>query len=335
MLGGNPGWVVNQGEILAELFRRDGYEVKLTSTRPRRAARLADTIASILSWRKRVDVVVVHVFSGLGFHMADVSSLATRAIRKPLVLALHGGDLPSFAERKPAWIRRVLSRADHLVAPSPYLAETFRQLGFDVTVIPNVLEMDLYPFKQREMPEPSLLWMRTFHELYDPLLALEALAHLARDHPDATLTMAGQEKGMLDEVRRAASKAGLDDRIRFLGFLGSEDKQREFATHDVFLNTNRVDNMPVSVIEAAAFGLPIVATNVGGIPYLLEDEETALLVPYREPEAMAAAVDRLVREPGLAKHLSAQGRRLAERSSWTAVRRGWEEVFADLGALRP
>jgi glycosyltransferase involved in cell wall biosynthesis len=169
--------------------------------------------------------------------------------------------------------------------------------------------------------------MRTFHEIYNPALAVAVLADLRRDHPDAALTMAGQEKGLLEETRRLAARLGVADAVRFAGFLDAEGKQREFPLHDLFLNTNRVDNMPVSVVEAAAFGLPVVATRVGGISHLLRHEETALLVPDGDAAAMAAAIRRLLAEPALAARLSEGGRRLAESCAWESVRRSWQAVF--------
>ena len=109
-----------------------------------------------------------------------------------------------------------------------------------------------------------------------------------------------------------------------------EEKIREGSSADIFLNTNRIDNTPVSVIEAGAFGLPVVATNVGGIADLVSDGETALLVPDNDDEAMAAAVLRLLTSPNLAEKLSANGRALAERFSWENVRPQWESLFASV-----
>ena len=98
----------------------------------------------------------------------------------------------------------------------------------------------------------------------------------------------------------------------------------------MFLNTNRIDNMPVAVVEACAMGLPVVAANVGGIPDLLTDEETGLLVADDDDEAMAEAIERLIRDEDLAGRLSANGQQLAARSSWEQVRPQWEKVFAEL-----
>jgi glycosyltransferase involved in cell wall biosynthesis len=124
----------------------------------------------------------------------------------------------------------------------------------------------------------------------------------------------------------------LDGVVRFPGYLNMATKVREGNAAAIFLNTNHVDNMPVSVIEACAMGLPVVATNVGGIPDLLTDGETGLLVPDDDDQAMSGTVLRLLRDPELAGRLSANGRKLAERSSWKRVRLQWEQLFANVMA---
>jgi glycosyltransferase involved in cell wall biosynthesis len=226
-----------------------------------------------------------------------------------------------------------LGRAAAIVTPSAYLAHIFKgysELAGRIRVISNILDIEAYPYRHRSSITPRLLWMRTFHEWYHPEMAIEVLVNLRRSHPSATLTMGGQEKGLGPAVRALAERRGLADAVRFPGFLGPADKQREFAAHDIFLNTNRVDNMPVSVLEAAAFGLPVVATAVGGVPYLLRDGETGLLVPDGDAAAMSDAVRRLLDQPGLAGRLSANGRRLAESCAWEPVRAQWQILFAEV-----
>lgn len=338
MLGRHPGWVVSQGEILAELLRARGQQVHLTSTELNPIRRAVDMVRTLATSRHTIDVTVVMVFSGRGFAAADLTSWVARRLGQPLIYCLRGGNLPTFAARHPRWIARVMRRADLLVAPSRYLAAQLPSWGPPVEVIPNIVRLDRYPFMLRErLPDPAaprLLWMRTFHDIYCPELALETLAVLRQRCPGATLTMAGQDAGLHAQTQARAKTLGLGEVVRFAGFLDTAAKQREFDRHDIFLNTNRIDNMPVSVVEAAAFGLPVVATEVGGIPYLLRDEETALLVPSEDAQAMAAAIARLAEDPALTRRLSHGGRRLAEESAWPTVAKAWDTAFAQVRAPR-
>lgn len=330
LLGKNANWVTSQGEILADLFSQDGYSVRQTSFVTNRLLRLGDTTTNLLSWRNQVDVLILMVFSGVAFGMADVSSLLAKVIGKPLVLWLHGGNLPAFSQKHTSWVKRVLDRGAVIVSPSAYLAHFYAGWGYEVEVVPNVLSLANYGYQHRQAVQPNLLWMRTFGDIYNPDMAVEVLARLQTDWPQARLTMAGQPKGTLAQVQALAMARGLGDRVRFAGFLDMAAKQREFAQHDIFLNTNRVDNMPVSVLEACAFGLPVVATAVGGIPYLLQDEQTGLLVADEDIGGMVTAVQRLLAEAELAGRLSVNGRQLAEASSWSAVKGQWESLFTQI-----
>lgn len=327
MLGRNPGWVTTQGELLADRFVAAGWQVRETSSIPSRPVRLLDTVCCLLRWRRHIDVVALSVFSGPAFVMADITSALTKALGIPTVLWLHGGNLPSFRSRHPKWVQRVLRRRT-VVAPSRFLADELAPATNEpIEVIPNLIDLSSLPFRCRKAATPRLLWMRTFHPIYNPAMAVRALDVLRHDHPDASLTMAGQEKGLTAAVRTEVTERKLAEMVTFAGFLGPADKPRVFDEHDIYLHTNHVDNTPVSVLEAAAAGLPIVATEVGGIPHLLAHEQTALLVPDNDHRAMAAAVESLLDDPGLTERLSTNARRLAEASAWPAVQQLWADVF--------
>lgn len=327
MIGRNPGQVTTQGEVLADLFRSDGWNVREASGAVNRWVRIIDIVLCLLRWRRSIDLVVLSVFSGPAFAVADCVSVITQALHLPLVMVLHGGNLPEFESRHPAWVHRVLKRAQAVVAPSAFLADGVRAAAGRAKVIPNVLDLDDYEFHRRTAPEARLMWMRTFHPIYNPTLAVRALEVVRRSTPAATLTMAGQDKGLLAASREEALRRGLGTEVRFAGFLDPTQKRAELSRHDIYLHTNHVDNTPVSVLEAAAAGLPIVATAVGGIPTLLTHGSTALLVPDDDADAMAAAIGRILTEPGLGERLSKNGRILAEASAWPAVRVAWEQVF--------
>ncbi len=327
MLGHNPGYVTTQGQVVSDLLAAEGVGITSVSSKINRALRLAEIVMTLVRDHRKFDAVVLEVYSGLGFIIADVAGWLCKRFKLPLIMFLHGGNLPEFIQENPKWIRRVLDRADFLVAPSPFLAGKIGNLGYKITVIPNVIELGLYAFRERSEIRPHLVWMRSFHSIYHPEMAIEVLAELRQSVPQATLTMAGVDKGLEKKIKEMVAKKGLVPAVRFPGFLDADAKAREFAAADIYLNTNRIDNMPVSVVEACAFGLPVVATAVGGLPYLIEHRKNGLLVPDGDVKAMVKAVKSLLDNPDLTRKISQNGRNLAENSSWTKVRADWQQLF--------
>ena len=333
MLGRNRGYVTTQGQVVADLLASEGFQVTCVSSKINRFARLAEIIATIVKRHRDLDVLVIEVYSGLGLIVGDVAGLLGKIFELPTIMVLHGGHLPEFIERHRWWTKRVLNRANLLVAPSAFLSERIGAFGYQITQIPNVIDLDDYSFRERSQIETRLIWMRSFHSIYNPEMAIQVLAELRRTVPHATLTMAGVDKGLEDKIKQMADDAGLSGSVRFPGFLNAAEKAREFAAADIYLNTNRIDNMPVSVVEACAYGLPVVATRVGGLPYLISDRENGFLVPNEDVTAMVEAVKELLGDPDLTRSVSLAARRLAERSAWKRVRGDWEELFEK--ALHP
>jgi len=333
MIGRNPGHVTSQGEILGDVLARAGFPVLSVSSAPSRYLRAAEIVATLVRERHRLDVLILECYGGPSFVVEDAASLIAHHSALRLVIHLHGGAMPTFMARHPQWTRRVLGRAHALVAPSPFLAFAVEPYGVTARVIPNVLDLDAYPFRLRTAPRPRVLWMRSFHELYNPLLAVQVLALVRERLPDATLVMAGQEKGLSAATMAEAQRLGVSDAIRFPGFLGPEAKMREGGAADVFLNTNRVDNAPVAVLEAAAMGLPVVSTDVGGVRNLVRHEHSALLARDGDAAGLADAVVRLVMEPGLAERLGRNARRVAERSAEPAVAGEWHQLLGEVASM--
>lgn len=330
MIGYNPGQVTTQSQFLYELFKKEGYTVVAASRYLNRYRRFADILLTILTSRHLYDIVIMDIYSGPSFVVEDAASLLAKALGKPVVMVLHGGNLPVFMARFPNWAKRVLSRATQLVAPSEYLAESVRKVGLSCEVIPNIIQVEKYPYRHRDSVEPRLFWMRCYHPIWNPMMAVRVFARLKESFPQATLVMGGSDKGQKAEVERFARSHNLSSSVQILGFLNPEEKMRQFAAADIYVNTNVIDNMPVAVMEACTCGLPVVTTNVGGLPYLLKEGETGLLVDADDDEAMFSAIKRLVAEPELASRLSREGRKLALESSWENVKRRWESLFSQL-----
>jgi glycosyltransferase involved in cell wall biosynthesis len=141
--------------------------------------------------------------------------------------------------------------------------------------------------------------------------------------------MLGPDKndGSLESTISLAKELHVLDRIALVGPIDKSKVPDRLSTGDIFLNTSNVDNTPISVLEAMACGLPVVSTNVGGIPYLLEDGKDALLVPPDDAKGMANAIRRITREPGLAEMLSKNARQKVEQFNWTNVLPRWEALL--------
>lgn len=330
LVGRHPGYVTTQGLILADHFSEASYPVISASDKRNRYARLVDVVGTHLVRGHAVDIQSLEVYGGSSFVVEDVSSLLGKLCGQKIVMVLHGGALPQFIAKFPRWARRVFRRADAIVTPSPYLARTMKEYGFRAMVIPNVVDLSEYRFRHRTSVRPRLFWMRTFHDVWNPAMAVRVLARLQQDYPDATLVMAGQDKGQQVEMQKLASQLGISEAVRFPGFLDREAKAREGEAADIFISTSHIDNMPVAILEAGAMGLPVVSTDVGGVPDLITDGVNGVLVPDDDDAAMAHAIRRLIEEPEFAARLSENGRQLAERSSWDRVRAEWERVFAGL-----
>ena len=110
--------------------------------------------------------------------------------------------------------------------------------------------------------------------------------------------MIGPEKdGSLKKCLELSDKYKLNQKIEFVGYLRKIEWLELAKDHDIFINTSTIDNMPVSILEMMALGLPIISTNVGGIPFILESRKNSLLVENNDSKNMASKIKYLINEP--------------------------------------
>jgi glycosyltransferase involved in cell wall biosynthesis len=314
-----------------------GWSVQVTSRSPGRFGRAWQIVWGALRVGRRHSAACVDLYSGPAFYWAEWACQILRRLRTPVVLILRGGDLPEFGRRHPGRVKRLLSLAAAVTCPSHYLLEEMRPLRQDLMLLPNPLDVSKYSYRESQPPLRRLGWLRAFHDIYNPELAVQALGRIRKDNDDVCLTMMGPDKGdqSLQRTRRMTRSLGLEAAVAFTGAVAKRDVPGRLSQADIFLNTSNFDNTPVSVLEALACGLPVVSTNVGGIPYLLEDGRTALLVPPADAEAMSGAVTRLLRQPDLAANLSRNGLQLVKMFDWTVVLPRWEKLLEGVAAGRP
>jgi len=335
MLGRHAGHIPSPAETLGLYLRTRGHTVLLSSAALNRYARLLEIVWAIIRQRQAVDILFIQVFSGASFVIEDFASRVGSALGYRIIMELHGGAMPLFMRRFPNWSKRVLKRAHILTTPSYYLADALENYGLNARIIPNGIDLQTSSFRQRVVPEPHLIWLRAFHrQVYNPLGAVESFELLCQEFPELTLTMVGGDKGdgSYQEIESRIRAQNLLERVRLVPGIPKREVPSELSKGGIFLNTTRFESFGISVMEAAAVGLPIVTTNVGELPFLWADGENALLVPPDDPASMARAIRRILTEPGLSSKLSYNARQNAVQYSWERTLPMWEALFAELMA---
>ncbi|NJX14048.1 glycosyltransferase family 4 protein [Tamlana crocina] len=313
-------------ETLSNLFKKEGYVVIKTSSKSNVVLRMLDMVFSIFKHQKTTDVALIDTYSTLNFYYAYCCAILLKWFRKPYIPVLHGGNLPERLKKSPRMSKAIFSNALVNVAPSEYLSEAFQNAGFKTLCIPNVLEIENYPFKVRETIHPKLLYVRSFAKIYNPEMAIKVLFELKKDYPNATLCMVGPDRdGTLEDVKALAKKLNLENSVEFTGVLTKEAWHKKSEAFDVFINTSNVDNMPVSIIEAMALGLPVVTTNVGGIKFLVKDNKTGFLVNSNDVGAMVNSIKDLI-ETG-PRDVTKNARKQVEAYQWNVVKHQWKQLL--------
>jgi glycosyltransferase involved in cell wall biosynthesis len=320
-------------EDLSQRLESIGYPVTKTSDKSQRIPRLFDMVTTILSRRKEYDLAYLEMYSGLAFVWVEICAWLLSFLRKRFVLTLHGGGLPGFAQKHPLRVSRVLSLASTVVTPSLYLKESLARFCADIHYLPNAIDLGQYNFHVRDHPAPKLIWLRAFHSIYHPEMAILALSEMLKHVPDATLTMLGPDKldGSLERVMTLVNTMNLQQQVTIRGHVQKSMVPRELEQADIFINTTSLESFGVSILEAAACGLPVVTTCVGELPYLWQNDRDALLVQKDDVQGMESAIRRLLTERGLAKRISANARHKAEQFDWSVVLPQWETLLQATG----
>lgn len=315
-------------EDLADYLTFSGWKVITTSSKINRISRFLDMIMTTIRRRNDYHLAIVDVFSGPSFLWAEAASWSLLLLGKPFILSLRGGNLPAFARSRPRRIHSILQNAAWINTPSIYIKEEL-SIYNNIQYLPNGIDLQKYSFRMRANPFPKISWLRALGHIYNPTLAVKTLALLASEFPTVQLDMIGPDKGdgSREAVRETAERLGVEPNLRLVGGIPKRDVPVWLERSDIFINTTNFESFGVAVMEAAASGLCIVTTDVGELGYLWQDGHDALLVPPNDPEAMAAAVRRILTEPGLAERLSRNARKKAEQFDWSVILPQWEALL--------
>ncbi len=344
------GGMANQCEQLVRLLRQDGIEAELVRNnapyRPdwvgqvpglRAVFRLVPYLYRLWVAAGRAQVVHILANSGWAWHLFAAPAAWVGHLRGAgVIINYRGGNADRFFAKAPRHVLATLARADARVTPSGFLRRVFERYGLDATIVPNIV--DLSRFRHVERPDfgnaPHLVVTRNLEPIYDIATSIRAFALVRQAFAGARLTVAGSGPELV-RLRGLTAELGLEDCVDFCGRVDNAAIPALYASADCMLNPSTVDNMPISILESFASGVPVVSTNAGGIPDLVEDGVSGLLVPVGDAAAMAQAALHVLSEPLLAARLREAGLTAAEAYAWPTVRDQWLRVYRSVARSGP
>lgn len=316
-----------EGEKLYQMLKESGYTVYKRSGYRNKLLRLLDTIYFLIFYRNKYDVVVSLIFSGRAFFLEYLIFFISKILNKKIIGVLHGGALNEFYKKYPNMVEKLYNQCIEICTPSKFLQHYFTARGWPILYTPNFIDNNKFQPKWLNKPEQKLLWVRAFHDIYNPEMAIRCVANLKKTNKAISLTMVGPDLGKLNDCIELAEQLGVMNNIHFVGFVPNAEIEKYYNSHTVYITTTRYESFGVAIVEAASCGIPMVSTRVGEIPLMWAEDEEMLMAELDNQKEFDLKVSRLLSDSSLRDKLSKNAHRKAETFTWGRVKLTWAQLL--------
>lgn len=329
------GGISSQVELLHFFLQEDGYKADIFSTKGSIVKRLWKFIELPFVVR-RYDVLHIHGCSEWGILPVVYGVIAGKIRRKRIVVTYHGGAAEDYFARHGAFARIWLKRADKVIVLNGFLKKVFDEHEIPCVVIPNIVPLREDVYQPKKAIAPKMLSVRHLTDLYRIDLIIRAFAKVVEKYPEATLDILGQgdKRVELEKLVQELENEGIKElvnKVRFIGQVPNDMMYEYLKANDIMLSAPRIDNMPVSLMEAMNAGVLVISSNVGGVPYMIEHGRTGLLFDCNQ-ESGVRNQDSEVREleeqmlwalehPEESLRMIEAAHREVKKYSWTEVKK--------------
>lgn len=313
-------------ETLEPLFS-EFVEIKSYSSKKGKASKLLDMVFHFFTEGLSSNKVIIDVYSTSAFYFAWILGFLSFLFNKKYILFLHGGNLPNRYKSNPKLTNFLFKNAYKIVAPSHYLKSFFEKYNFDVQYIPNIIELADYQFKERKNIKPKLLALRGFGKPYNPIMTLKAVNELQNKIPEIELLMLGNpDEYYYNQVIDYINKYKLESSVTVLNKMPKQDWIELSEEYDIMISNPVIDNTPVSIIEGMALGMCVISTKVGGVPFLVDENEVVLVESNNEKQ-LVNVVRKLLDDDKLVNNLSLNSRKKAQNFTWEKIESQWKNIL--------
>lgn len=316
---------------IAAMFRQNNVEVITSSSANGKTKRFIETLQTLIKKRDQYNIAIIPLFGTWpSFLWQEIVTRLLKLFKKKIILGIHGGSIPGRIEEGARRFYSAMRRADILFAPSFYFGAYLKQKGFDVFVIENPVDLSEYKFCPKKIIRPRIVWMRAFTDIYHPLLAVHVAKKMADHYEDFEMIMAGKDGPLLDAAKDLTKKYGIENKVIFPGYINTKQKQQYAQDYDIYICTNKVDNTPVSLTEFMQLGLPIVAVNTGGIPYMIEHGVNGLLTNTDDAEDMFNKIKMLIDNKELSRSIITNAYNYVQQYDEKNVIHKWKSLLSEI-----
>ena len=322
------GGMAMQTAQLCKLLTKQGHEVGFIATNEpyqpqwvgqivilRALFRLLRYSWSLKNQLNNYQVIHLMANSGWSFYLFSLPVIYVAAwLKIPVIVNYRGGGAKSFFARAWPFIKGAFFRVDRVIVPSQFLQQIFKTYDVDAKIIPNIIDLSVFEFKENDMLDHPIhvVVTRNLEPIYDNATAIKGFTLFAKNHPNCRLTVAGSghEEAMLKQL---VWQLKIADKVDFVGRISRDEIAKLYQSADILINSSLVDNTPNSLIEALACGLVVISSNVGGIPHLVKHNQHALLVEPKRADLIAQQLSLVVADPNLAHKLAVNGHQLVQQ----------------------
>ncbi|MBP7507419.1 MAG: glycosyltransferase family 4 protein [Prolixibacteraceae bacterium] len=322
-VGGISGVVFNTWVHL----NNDGFNAEIFNTKRSPAARLF-LFLPLLKKVKKFDIIHIHGCSYLGFFPILVGIIASKCFyKRKVVVSYHGGGAELFLRRYNNIIINILQKADCVTVMSGFLQDIFKTYGLNTTILPNIFDVPENINIKVDFNTPRLVSVRSLSKLYNIIDIIKAFEMLIGTYNNAELKIIGSGKD-IDYLKTFCNERNLNN-VEFVGFVPNREIGLALKGSNVFISVPSVDNQPLSILEAFAFGIPVIATDVGGIPYMIEDSFNGLLVKVNCPDQICEKVKWIMENPDKAGALVDNAKKELTKYSWDSIKIKLLRIYKD------
>lgn len=313
----NVGGISVQVEILYKNLLKDGVQTDIYSLKANQLKRIW-LFLKLFFVACRYDVLHIHACSYWGFLPVIFGVIVAKVLRKKIILTYHGGGADEFFGKHTSLVKFFLSKTDYNVVLSGFLENIFKKHDIQCVVIPNIIEFDVDYFKEREVIRPIFISVRALDPIYNISCIIEAFAIVKKERIDAQLYILS-DGPCRAELEYLVKCKQLQD-VFFIGQVTNKEIYDYLNRADVFVSSPKIDNFPVSVLEAFNAGLLVISSNVGGVPYIVEDNKLGLLFESDNYKELADKMLFAINNEDAVKLMIKNGKESVNKYKWDSIK---------------